>query len=630
MWGSEKVRRPCFGGKNLSRTKERVAIDRPDFFQPMAKDTPTPTPQPSPEVPGSTASPNPEPVNLALSETPAAPPATPAEQPSPAPAEAGPSDVAAPEPSSGDPKADLAALSQNGNTNRLSPSDEDKATRLMRVCILEGGEGITSALAAMPQLPWILGVRAIESAWQELSPESRATVLDGLAKMDTDNGYRLRLSMARSLARVDVPEAVKVAAATCRSMWNAEAGTLKAEHSKLIGNVFIGRGKPWALQLQLADLAPEDANAILSAIVFSTFNVNNAPITQLSVLRYAGSRIASLHENLIGMVARAVGRWNGKWQSALRKEVTDLPEAILSVLKPDREPEQRARSSEDSSDRPAAEAVEVPLPAELEEKLRAAAESEDAAAVEAVNQEIAAWREAEKIARLEALDAEEDDEDEDDEDEADAEPAAEEGGGRRQRGRKERKDRPAYVSRDQERGGERGSNFNFSATLKQLESYVAGLRSDLSSAQNRLRRAEGEGAKSRREDRPVLSHDEANLSPDELKRLVIQLEARVAELNARVEELTSDSEARALAMAAGTEQAAPDAVTQLRTLLALKLQEDYADFLTLQKESPDAIVQQHYRGLINHVFEVLLAEQVPLSVPAEPVVAPPLPPSVAH
>jgi hypothetical protein len=262
--------------------------------------------------------------------------------------------------------------------------------------------------------------------------------------------------------------------------------------------------------------------------------------------------------------------------------------------------------------------------------LRLAAETEDPAAVEAVNQEINAWREAEKIARLEALDAEEDDNEdagEPAEDEDADEPAAEDNGGRRRRGRNDRKERPAYVSREQESRGQSG--FNFSAALKQFESYVSGLRSELVAAQNRLRRADDDGRKSRREDRPVLSHEEANLSPDELKRLVIQLEGRVEELKARVEELTSDSEARALAMAAGTADAAPDAVTQLRTLLALKLQEDYADFLTLQKESPDAIVQQHYRGLIQHVFEVLRSEQVPLNVPPEPVVAPPLPPAVA-
>ena len=577
----------------------------------MAKDIPTP---PLPSTP-------PEPVNLALTDTPPALglPEHPA------------GDPAAPEQPPGDPKAELAALSQTGNTNRLSPSDEDKATRLMRNCLLEGGDGIPAALGAMPLLPWILGVRAIENAWPELPAESRAVVLDGLTKMDTDNGYRLRLSMARSLARVDLPEAVRVAAATCRNMWNSESGSLKPEHSKLIGNVFIGRGKPWVVQLALADLPPEDATAILSAVVFSTFNVNNAPITQLSVLRYGGSRLGQLHENLIGMIARAVGRWNGKWQSALRQEIADLPEPILSALKAEPAPEPRARRGGDEPAPEPATEVETPLPAELEEKLRLAAESGDQAAVEAVNQEINVWREADKIVRLEALDADEDDEDEDDEEEADAqdEPAAEDDGGRRRRGRNDRKDRPAYVSRDQESRGQSG--FNYSAAIKQLDAYVSGLRNDLAAAQARLRRGDDEGRRSRREsaDRPVISHDEANLSPDELKRLVAQLEGRVEELKGRVEELTSDSEARALAMAAGTTDPSPDAATQLRTLLALKLQEDYADFLTLQKESPDAIVQQHYRGLIRHVFDVLLSEKIPLIVPPEPVVTPPLPPATA-
>jgi len=585
----------------------------------MAKDNPAPPPEPSPEAQSFPPSPNPEPVNLALAEAPLPPEGQPAPP-------AG--DAAAPAPA-GDPKAELAALSQNGNTNRLSPADEDKATRLMHACLLEGGDGIPAALAAMPLLPWILGVRAIENAWRDLSPEGRTAVLGGLTNMDTDNGFRLRLSMARSLAKVDLNEAVRVAAATCRSMWNSDGGTLKPEHSKLIGNVFIGRGKPWALQLPLTELSPEDASAILSAVVFSTFNVNNAPITQLSVLRYAGTRLGQLHENLLGMVARAVGRWSGKWQSALRKEVAELPEPILSSLKSEAASEKAPRTDDEPATQPAAEA-EAPLPAELQEKLRSAAESGDPAAVEAVNQEISAWREAEKIARLEALDAEEEDDDDETEpaaDDEEDEPSSEDSGGRRRRGRNDRKERPAYVPRDQESRAQSG--FNFGAAIRQLESYVSGLRNDLTAAQNRLRRAEEDSRKTRREDRPVLSHDEANLSPDELKRLVIQLEGRVEELKSRVEELTSDSEARALAMAAGTPEGAPDAVTQLRTLLALKLQEDYADFLALQKESPDAIVQQHYRGLIGHVFEVLRGEQIPLTVPPEPVVQPPLPPPVA-
>jgi len=544
--------------------------------------------------------------------------ATPAEPPPPQPA--------------GDAKAELAAITQTGNTNRLSPSDEDKATRLMRDCLLEGGTGIPAAIEAMPQLPWILGVRAIENAWPNLPAASRAEILDGLTKMESDNGYRLRLSVARSLAKVEVGEAVRVAAAACRSMWNSDGGALKPEHSKLIGNVFIGRGKPWVLQLPLADLADPEANGILSAVTYSAFNVNNPPITQLSVLRYAGGRLGQLHENLLGMIARTVGRWSGKWQVALRNEIADLPESILAALKSDRGSGTRPSADEGApvAGSPAPEKAEAPLPPELEEKLRLAAESEDPAAVEAVNEEINAWREAERGARLEALDEDESDEDEEEDDEDDEGSTAPHSEARdvRGRGRRGRKERPAYVSREQESRGLPG--FNYSAAMKQLDTYVAGLRSDLAAAQARLRRLDDDGRRSRREsaDRPILSHEEANLSPDELKRLVIQLEGRNAELQARVEELTSDSETRGLAMAAGTTEASPDELTQLRTLLALKLHDDYGDFLTLQKESPDAIVQQHYPGLIKHVFDILLGEKIPLRAPEEPVMAaPPLPPA---
>ncbi|MEQ1853296.1 MAG: hypothetical protein ABMA01_17085 [Chthoniobacteraceae bacterium] len=525
-------------------------------------------------------------------------------------------------PTPGDSKAELRVIAQNGNQNRLSPSEEDKATRLMRECILENSEGVSAALEAMPQLPWILGVRAIESAWQTLAPELRAQVLEGLAKMETDNGYRLRLSVARGLARVELPAAVQVACGACSGMWKKETGSLSPEHSKLIGNVFIGRGKPWVLQLPLADSQDEAADAVVASVVFSAFNINNPPITQLSILRYSADRLGRLHENVLGMVARGVGRWNAKWQSSLRKEIPNLPESILAALKPERG--SPAAESEAGPAPAGEEEAEAPLPPELEERFKLASESGDADAVEAATREINAWREAQRVARLEALD--EDDEDEEEETEgAGEQEAAPTGDPRDRRGRRgrDRRDRPAYVSREQERGGAVAAS-GYSAIVKQLDAYVSGLRTELATAQSRLRRAEEDGRKGRA-DRPALSPGEANLSLDELRRLVIQLENRIAELQARVEELTSDSETRAMAMDAGTPDASPDPVTQLRTLLALKLQEDYADFLVLDKELPDAVVQQHYRSLIRHVFEVLQGEQIPLRVPAEPDVATPRP-----
>ena len=59
----------------------------------------------------------------------------------------------------------------------------------------------------------------------------------------------------------------------------------------------------------------------------------------------------------------------------------------------------------------------------------------------------------------------------------------------------------------------------------------------------------------------------------------------------------------------------PDA--QLRTLLALKLQEGYGDFLALEQESRDLVARQHYRTLLREVFDVLKNEGVELTPPPE-------------
>jgi len=61
-----------------------------------------------------------------------------------------------------------------------------------------------------------------------------------------------------------------------------------------------------------------------------------------------------------------------------------------------------------------------------------------------------------------------------------------------------------------------------------------------------------------------------------------------------------------------TGQPVTDAEAALRTLLALKLQEDYEDFLALDREANDIVVQAHYRTLLRHIFDVLLQEGVSL------------------
>jgi hypothetical protein len=584
-----------------------------------APSAPAPTPVAAAPVPAEAAPEEPAPEAPAGEDVPASSEAA-------APGETEVSEV---------PAEALAQLADTASRKRLSPSDEDKATALLRGCLTTGETA--AALAAMPKLPWILGVRAIEQAWPQLSPEGKTQLLEQLATLQSEHAIRLRLSVARSLAKIDPPVGVELAGAVCRAIWDSEKGALSTDHSKLIGNVFIGRGKPWVIQLGLDGLPPEDAQAIVAAVVFSAFNVNNPPITQLSILRYAGARLGELHPNLLAMIARGVGRWSGKWQDSLRKEVQNLPEAISAGMKTPR----GGKPEPAENEKPAGEAAEganggdheegeIPLPPALEEKLKLAVESGDAESVEAVTLEVNAWRDAQAVAQREAAEKPQ----------KSSEPSEEpeRRGDKKRRGRDrdrdrnerpaERRERPVYVSREQEAAAKSGGGaFNLSSVLKQIESQFSQLRGELASTQAKLRKAEAAPAR-KPVDRVVLSVEEANLSPDELKRLVLQLERRNNELQTRVEELLADSETRALATAADA-----DITVQFRTLLKLKLQEDYSDYLALEKNLPEFVVQQHYRALIRHVFGVLRDEGVSLEgdlppPPPEPLPPPPPPPII--
>lgn len=528
----------------------------------------------------------------------------------------------------GDSKLELARLAEAASMARLSPADEEKLTSLAKENLLGGRAGVTAAIDALPKMPWILGVRAVEAAWPDLTSGFRTQLLSGLAKMETDASRRIRLSLARSLSKIDLPVGIKVAGTVCKEMWDKETGTLSAENSKVIGNVFIGRGKPWILQLPLTELKAAEADALLHCVVASAFNYNNPPITQLSILRYASQdgRLGNLHPNLLALIAKSVGRWSPKWQDGLRKDVPELPETISSALRPPGaqpqppQPQQKQQPRKPADERPDDRAHneedEPALPPELEEKLEMAAETGDPDLLQAVTLEVNTWRETHRQVHAEHQEEQTEDERE----------RNDQGGGRyrnddrdRDRKSKNRKERPAYVSREQEaRGMSGGGNFNLSNTLKQIESYCQSLRNDLAQAQSKLRHAEDDQRRNRKpeRERAVVTAEDVHLSPEELQRLNYQLEGRIAELQTRIEELTNDSEARAVSMKAGGDTEAPDPATQLRTLVSLKLEEDYADFLALDNEAPDIIVQQHYRDLIRHVFAVLAGEGFELKVPA--------------
>ena len=104
-----------------------------------------------------------------------------------------------------------------------------------------------------------------------------------------------------------------------------------------------------------------------------------------------------------------------------------------------------------------------------------------------------------------------------------------------------------------------------------------------------------------------------------MSRLNQQLEFRNAELKARIEELTLDSEQRATSLGlAETQPKELDPCSQLKTLLAFKLQEDFEDFHALEQQAKDIVVQQHYKTVLQHVFEVLQNEGIISPLPPPP------------
>jgi hypothetical protein len=465
---------------------------------------------------------------------------------------------------------------------------------LLKEALLGGRAGVARAIVALPKVPWIVGVRAVEAIWGDLSTGFRTQLLSGLAKDESDASHRIRLSLARALFKLDVSVALKMASAVARELCASETGALTSRQAQIFANVFIGRGKPWLAQISLAELKPADGDALVHCAVLAVFALPHPPVTQLGVLKWAREqeRLGKLETPAMEAIKKGVTRWSAKWQGALRREVSDLPEEIVAVLKP----------AADAARAPRRDAVAGETGETGEDAKSETAEGEEPPSASGLEDE--EDEDDEDDDDEDEDDDEEDDEEEDDEDEAEARAGA-------------RKPRPVYEPRPQKPAAERPvytprnaggvpKNFNLNEALRHIDGYVQALRSELSAAQGKLR--------SRDDRRPEKSGAIIPGEPtlEELARLNQQLEARNNELQARINEMAQHSEDVAVSTGALTGQPVEDTVAQLRTLLALKLQEDFADFLALEKESNDLVVQQHYRSLLRHVFDVLQQLDVPL------------------
>jgi hypothetical protein len=476
------------------------------------------------------------------------------------------------------PSIVLAEIANRAAGRRLTPADEEKAAQLVAACLVEGKENLSAAAELLPKLGWSASVKGVTTAWPQLKTTGKSALLKALIKDETEPGRRIRLSLARGLFKVpDLPACRKLLLSVCKEIRDKKTGEVAPKDALNFANVMIGKGKPWIAQLSLATFKPAEAETVVHCAIAAAFAVNGPPITPLGVLKWAAEhdRLSDLHRSAIDVVSKNVARWSPKWADALRKEVPGLPDAIVASLKP-------ATTENASSSETVSESDEDDgFPAKLKSEIAGQSSGEN-------------------------------------------EPETSEAGSKP-------KERPVYISKtippkETQRQANRPQStpppregkgapvksaaFNASEALRQLESHIGWLKSELQNAERKLRTRDDERRQAKR--KPDVIVVEGEPTPEELARLNVQLEARIAELQSRLDDLTVDAEARAVSSGAFGNDAAPQPDAQLRTLLGLKLQEAYADFLALETQDRDLVVQQHYRTVLAEVFDVLKAESIPL------------------
>lgn len=504
----------------------------------------------------------------------------------------------------------LAELVARAEKGRLSAPDEERAAQAIKSVLLDGRAGVAAALEVLPKFAWMVAVNGVTLAWPELTAGFRTQLFAGLAKDESDAARRLRLSLARGLFKQDPATALKLAAAVAKDFREKESGGLSAKDAQMFASVFIGRVKPWLAVLPLAELKPAEAEALVHCALSAAFSLPHPPVTQLGVIKWAAGadQLASLPEPILELVKKGLSRWNAKWQNILRKEVAGLPEALAAALTA---PEAAAEPEPTRGRR----SKQQPKQGEDEGEAQPDSQDQDPAEDGGEEREEDEDDEEEDDDADDADDEEDDGDDEDDEGDAPAKPAS--------------RPYPVYVSktvpskestpggggesRREGRGGKgAAAGFNLQEALRQIDAHVNQLRNELKAAQAKLKNDERRPRRGAERNAPVV---EGEPTLEEMVRLNHQLEARIAELQTRLDELTVDAEDRAASLGVATPEPVSNPEAALRSLLALKLQEDYEDFLALERESFDIVVQQHHRTLLRHIFEVLAQEGVPLKSP---------------
>jgi hypothetical protein len=311
------------------------------------------------------------------------------------------------------------------------------------------------------------------------------------------------------------------------------------------------------------------------------------------------------------IAVKSFARWNSKLQRQLKTEIPDLPEAFNAVLKAEVKtpPEAPVRPAAETA-APAEQDAAAPEAPEAEGNSDGAAKVEEAGAVAvpakpAAPEELIIPRRASRLAKLAKSASEQP------EDRFKAETRPRE----RERGNEEPREERSGGNREERQRDDKGRKpFDFRESLRGLEGYVAGLRSELEQTKTQLRRKEED---TRRGDRGARGPAEAKPAVDveALLRHNAQLETTVEQLRQQLEDLASHHEAVAESRLLHTGEPLPEgSAEQLTSLLAIKLNESYSTYQAMRAEPLDRVFRLDYRDLLGSVFEVLIDEGVKLAV----------------
>jgi hypothetical protein len=484
----------------------------------------------------------------------------------------------------------LAPLLTKAMTQRLSIPEEEQAIGLIRDRLLAKKDVFLAAVELLPKLGWAIASKSVGSAWPEMKASAKTALIKTLSADESETSRRIRLSIGRSLFKVpDLAACFKLVAGVAKEIRDKDTAAITVKDAQMFSNVMVGKGKPWIAQLSLAEVKPADADLVIHAAVFAGFLLNQPPITQIGILKWAADneRLAKLHEAAQALIVKGVGRMSGKWQSVLRKEVPELPEEIAAALKPGVSP------APEITEALTAEPENDGLPAELKAEASAAEARAVASSAAEIPLETATGKKERPVYVSKTIPP-------------------------REQRSPERTPVPAAPpqpsTKEAKAPAARSAQFNAQEALRQLESHINFIKGELKAAETKLRAREHDESRRTRQ-KPDVPLIPGEPTPDELARLNVQLESRITELQSRIDDLTADAEARATSAGAFASEPETNPDQQLRTLLALKLQEAYADFLALESQDPDIVVQQHYGTVIREVFAVLKAEGVPLAPP---------------